>query len=104
MAVVLHLRPRITRPMDDLSNLKGRIGEAFVEKILYRARYKVSRLGRESQPGNDPHACDIAGAGKSVTDRIDRLADPYARSCSRGHSINRCRPISSASRRCRYDE
>ncbi len=35
--------------MDDLSNLKGRIGEAFVEKILYRARYKVSRLGRESQ-------------------------------------------------------
>ncbi len=35
--------------MDDLRNLKGRIGEAFVERILYRARYKVSRLGRESQ-------------------------------------------------------
>jgi len=35
--------------MDDLRNLKGRIGEAFVEKILYRARYKVARLGRESQ-------------------------------------------------------
>jgi hypothetical protein len=35
--------------MDDLNNLKGRVGEAFVERILYRALYKVSRLGRESQ-------------------------------------------------------
>jgi hypothetical protein len=35
--------------MDNLSNLKGRIGEAFVENVLCQARYKVSRLGRESQ-------------------------------------------------------
>ncbi len=32
-----------------LNSLKGRIAEAFVENILRRARYKVSRLGRESQ-------------------------------------------------------
>src|SRR5712692_8190144 len=35
--------------MDRLSHLKGRVGEAFVENILRRAGYKVSRLGRESQ-------------------------------------------------------
>jgi hypothetical protein len=35
--------------MDRLSSLKGRIGEAFVESILRRAGYKVSRIGRESQ-------------------------------------------------------
>jgi hypothetical protein len=35
--------------MDHLSNLKGRIGEAFVETVLRQAFYKVSRLGRESQ-------------------------------------------------------
>jgi hypothetical protein len=33
----------------DVSGLKGRIAEAFVENILRRAGYKVSRLGRESQ-------------------------------------------------------
>lgn len=32
-----------------MNALKGRIGEAFVENILRRAGYKVSRLGRESQ-------------------------------------------------------
>jgi hypothetical protein len=32
-----------------MNTLKGRIGEAFVESILRRAGYKVSRLGRESQ-------------------------------------------------------
>src|SRR5207244_2847823 len=35
--------------MDRLRSLKGRIGEAFVESILRRAGYKVSRIGRESQ-------------------------------------------------------
>jgi hypothetical protein len=35
--------------MEHLSNLKGRIGEAFVENVLRQAKYKVSRLGRESQ-------------------------------------------------------
>jgi hypothetical protein len=35
--------------VDRLNNLKGRVGEAFVENILRRAGYKVSRLGRESQ-------------------------------------------------------
>jgi hypothetical protein len=35
--------------MDRLRNFKGRVGEAFVENILRRAGYKVSRLGRESQ-------------------------------------------------------
>ena len=35
--------------MDPLRSLKGRIGEAFVESILRRAGYKVSRIGRESQ-------------------------------------------------------
>ena len=33
----------------DVNSLKGRMGEAFVENILRQARYKVSRLGRESQ-------------------------------------------------------
>jgi hypothetical protein len=33
----------------DISALKGRIGEAFVESILRQSGYKVSRLGRESQ-------------------------------------------------------
>ena len=33
----------------DVSGLKGRIGEALVEGILREARFKVSRLGRESQ-------------------------------------------------------
>jgi len=33
----------------DISSLKGRIGEAFVESILRQAGFKVSRLGRESQ-------------------------------------------------------
>jgi hypothetical protein len=35
--------------MDRLRSLKGRIGEAFVESILRRAGYKVSRIGRENQ-------------------------------------------------------
>jgi len=35
--------------MDPLRSLKGRIGEAFVESILRRAGYKVSRIGRENQ-------------------------------------------------------
>ena len=34
--------------MVDVSGLKGRIAEAFVEAILRRARYQVSRLGRET--------------------------------------------------------
>jgi hypothetical protein len=38
-----------TRTWDPLSNLKGRIGEGFVETILREAGYKVCRLGRESQ-------------------------------------------------------
>src|SRR5262245_40970240 len=33
----------------DVSGLKGRIGEALVEGILREARFKVCRLGRESQ-------------------------------------------------------
>src|SRR5207245_8499045 len=33
----------------DISSLKGRIGEAFVESILRQSGFKVSRLGRESQ-------------------------------------------------------
>jgi len=33
----------------DINGLKGRIGEALVEGILREARFKVSRLGRESQ-------------------------------------------------------
>ena len=33
----------------DLNTLKGRIGEAFVEKILHDAGYTVCRSGRESQ-------------------------------------------------------
>jgi dihydrodipicolinate reductase len=33
----------------DVNGLKGRIGEALVEGILREARFKVSRLGRESQ-------------------------------------------------------
>lgn len=33
----------------DVRGLKGRIGEALVEGILREARFKVSRLGRESQ-------------------------------------------------------
>jgi hypothetical protein len=33
----------------DTSALKGRIAEAFVENILRRAGYRVSRLGRETQ-------------------------------------------------------
>jgi hypothetical protein len=33
----------------DTSVLKGRIAEAFVENILRRAGYRVSRLGRETQ-------------------------------------------------------
>jgi hypothetical protein len=33
----------------DTSGLKGRIAEAFVENILRRAGYRVSRLGRETQ-------------------------------------------------------
>ena len=33
----------------EVSALKGRMGEAFVENLLWQARYKVSRLGRESQ-------------------------------------------------------
>lgn len=33
----------------DFTPLKGRIGEAFVENILRRAGYQVSRLGRDSQ-------------------------------------------------------
>jgi hypothetical protein len=33
----------------DLRTLKGRIAEAFVEKILYDAGYTVCRSGRESQ-------------------------------------------------------
>jgi hypothetical protein len=33
----------------DTSGLKGRIGEALVEGVLREARFKVSRLGRESQ-------------------------------------------------------
>ncbi|HET7876052.1 MAG TPA: hypothetical protein VFN71_11090 [Methylomirabilota bacterium] len=35
--------------MIDVSGLKGRIGEAFVENILRRAGYRVARVGRESQ-------------------------------------------------------
>src|SRR5437879_8545598 len=35
--------------MVDISSLKGRIGEAFVESILRQSGFKVSRLGRESQ-------------------------------------------------------
>jgi len=34
---------------DDVSSLKGRIAEAFVEAIFRRAGYVVSRVGRESQ-------------------------------------------------------
>jgi hypothetical protein len=33
----------------DFNTLKGRIGEAFVERILYDAGYTVCRSGRESQ-------------------------------------------------------
>jgi hypothetical protein len=36
-------------PMDEISGLKGRIAEAFVEAIFRRAGYSVSRVGRESQ-------------------------------------------------------
>jgi hypothetical protein len=36
-------------PLTDLINhLKGRIGEAFVEALLRRANYSVSRVGREA--------------------------------------------------------
>lgn len=34
---------------DDVSTLKGRIAEAFVEALFRRAGYVVSRIGRESQ-------------------------------------------------------
>ncbi len=37
------------RPWDPLNNLKGRIGESFVENILCEAGYTVCRSGRESQ-------------------------------------------------------
>lgn len=33
----------------DISLLKGRIGEGFVEAILRRAGYFVARVGRETQ-------------------------------------------------------
>jgi hypothetical protein len=42
-------RSRVT--VDRLSNLKGRIAEAFVESIFRRAGYRVSRAGRESLKG-----------------------------------------------------
>ncbi len=35
--------------MENLNTLKGRIGEAFVESVFRQAKYRVSRLGRESQ-------------------------------------------------------
>ena len=40
---------RLYASMVDISSLKGRIGEAFVESILRQSGFKVSRLGRESQ-------------------------------------------------------
>lgn len=33
---------------DAVNHLKGRIGEAFVEALLRRANYSVSRIGRET--------------------------------------------------------
>lgn len=43
------LFPSVATAMEHLRTLKGRIGEAFVESVLRQAKYKVSRLGRESQ-------------------------------------------------------
>ena len=36
-----------TRPVD-LDNIKGRIAEALVESIFRRAKFQMTRFGRES--------------------------------------------------------
>jgi len=41
--------PPIGPLTDAINHLKGRIGEAFVEALLRRANYSVSRVGRETQ-------------------------------------------------------
>ena len=45
---VERVTPSIGPLTDLLNHLKGRIGEAFVEALLRRANYSVSRVGREA--------------------------------------------------------
>ena len=42
------MTPAIGPLTDAVNHLKGRIGEAFVEALLRRANYSVSRVGREA--------------------------------------------------------
>jgi hypothetical protein len=42
------MTPAIGLPTDTVNHIKGRIGEAFVEALLRRANYSVSRVGRET--------------------------------------------------------
>ena len=42
------MTPAIGPLTDAINHLKGRIGEAFVEALLRRANYSVSRVGREA--------------------------------------------------------
>src|SRR5947207_15709427 len=57
----------------DISLLKGRIGEGFVEAILRRAWYFVARVGRETQmprlmkSGTDTYLPDLLAWRKENT-------------------------------------
>ena len=69
-----------TGPLGSLvSHLKGRIGEAFVEALLRRANYSVTRVGREAhlpslmKTGPTPYLPDfLAWRGESTSGSSER--------------------------------
>ena len=74
----------------DISLLKGRIGEGFVEAILRRAGYFVARVGRETQmprlmkSGTDTYLPDLLAWRQENKEVFRVLSDATAGDNLRG--------------------
>ncbi len=75
--------PSIGHLTDAINHLKGRIGEAFVEALLRRANYSVSRVGREA------HVPSLLTVGRTaympdfLAWREERIPGPQEKKCAR---------------------
>src|SRR2546428_6400355 len=82
----------------DISLLRGRIGEGFVEAILRRAGHFVARVGRETQmprllrSGTDTYLPDLLAWRPEDKEVFRALSDATARANLRGRNkASRCR-------------